>query len=358
MHQDQWLRTRPGRVTGRFSKNNNPYHLNLLHGRLTPSGQPTAVSQSTATVQIPQPNVVPGTSGRKLRITALTIAPVIVIVGAVLYFLLVPGNTPPVPTATPPPPPTPTAGPSNPPPPPAAPVALIGVGETHTPSPTATPEPTSTPVPTPTPYPIQPTYTPLPTITPIPTPTPLPTITPIPTPTLLPTSTLSPTATPTSTPLPTATLVPTATFTATPEPTATDTPTPTQTPTPVPTATPTLIPTPVPILPDLVVGPVSASSETPAIWEEVAFTASVSNQGTASSGEFSVGLYDGDEIIDGRKVGGLTSNCAKEVTLVWRAEVVPRPLSIIVDRDNRIAESGEGNNSLSVCACGNTGTHL
>ena len=42
---------------------------------MTPSGQPTAVSQSTATVQIPQPNVVPGTSGRKLRITALTIAP-------------------------------------------------------------------------------------------------------------------------------------------------------------------------------------------------------------------------------------------------------------------------------------------
>ena len=95
----------------------------------------------------------------------------------------------------------------------------------------------------------------------------------------------------------------------------------------------------------MVVGPVSAHSESPAIWEEVAFTTSVNNQGTASSGEFTVGLYDGAEILDERTVGGLVSNAAKEVTLVWRAEVAPRPLSIVVDRDNRVSESDESNNS-------------
>ena len=243
------------------------------------------------------------------------------------------------------------SGPSLPLPPTSVPatvpvVAALPVIETPTPTPTAEPSPTATPPPTvtpttivahventPTPYPVQPTYTPLPTSTPWPTLTPLPTSTP------------SPSATPTSTPLPTATPVPTATLTATPEPTATNTPSPTQTPTPVPTATPTPTPTRVPILPDLVVGPVSAISETPAIWEEVAFTASVSNQGTTSAGEFTVGLYDGDEILDERTVGGLVSNTAKEVTLVWRSEVASRPLSIVVDRDNRIAESDELNNS-------------
>lgn len=313
---------------------------------MTPSGQSTAVSQSTATVQIPQPNVVPGTGGRRLLIIALAIGSVVVLVGAVLFWWLVPGNAPPAPTATTPPsPPTLAARPSNPPPTPlAAPVALLGIGETPTPSPTVTPESTSTPVPTPTPYPVQSTYTPLPTSTLVPTPTPTPTSTPRPTPTLSPTSTPSPITILTSTPSPTASPVPIATLTATPMPTATNTPTPTHTPTPLPTATPTLTPTRVPILPDLVVGPVSAPSEAQAVWDEVVFIVSVSNQGTTSAGEFTVGLYDGNEIIDERTVGGLVSSTAKEVTLAWRAEAAPRPLSIVVDRDNRIAESDELNN--------------
>ena len=233
---------------------------------------------------------------------------------------------------------TPTATHSPVPAPTEAPVAVLIKPLEHT----ATPEQTSTVNPTPTPYPLQPTYTPLPTSTPIPAPTTLPTITPLPTPTPLPTSTPIPPATPTST------LVPTATLTITSVPTATYTPMPTLTPIPAPTASPTMTPTRVPILPDLVVGPVSVLPESPAIWDEVTFTTSVSNQGTTSAGEFTVGLYDGDETLYERTVGGLVSNTAKEVTLVWRAEVAPRPLSIVVDRDNRIEESGEQNNSRPV----------
>ena len=193
---------------------------------------------------------------------------------------------------------------------------------TFTPSPTATPEPTSTHVPTPTPYPKQSTYTPLPTNTPIPAPTPLPTSTP------------NPTSTPTATPLPTATLEPTAT----PIPTAT----------PVPTATPTLTPTPIPILPDLKLGSVSVSSETPAIWEEVSFTASVSNLGTAVAGEFTIGLYDGEQVLDERRVNRLIIDEVEEVTFVWRAEAQTRTLSVNIDQENRIVESDEGNNSATI----------
>ena len=238
----------------------------------------------------------------------------------------------PVPSSNLPPTSLPTIGPA---------VAALPPAETPTPTLTPEPSPTATPIPivavvddTPTPYPIQPTYTPLPTSTPWPTSTPLPTNTP------------SPTVTPTSTPSPTVTPVPTATFTATPVPTATNTPIPTPTFTPMPTATPTLTPTPIPILPDLVIGSVSAPPQAPAIWEEAPFVVTVNNEGTASAREFSVGLYDGEEIIDEREIGGLTSSDTKEVTLVWRAEASPRPLSIIVDRDNRIAEADEGNNSL------------
>ena len=203
---------------------------------------------------------------------------------------------------------------------------------TRAPAPIATPEATPTPVPTPTPYPIQPTFTPLPTSTPRPTPTHLPSSTP------------RPTFTPTRTPLPTATPQPTVTPTATPVPIATNTPTPAPTSTPVSTPTPT----PTPILSDLTVGSVSISTATPAIFEDMSFTASVSNLGTAPAGEFTVGLYDGDQVLDEHTIIRLISGGVEEVTLVWRAEAQARTLNVIVDPGNRISEYDYGNNSQSV----------
>ena len=235
---------------------------------------------------------------------------------------------------------------------------------THTPAPAAVPADTpapdstaiaiaiatvmserSTPVPPPSPTP---TVTPSPT--PTVTPTPTATFTPIPTPTFTPTPrpTFTPTPTATFTPTPTATFTPspTSTFTPSPTPTATPSPTPTLTPTPTPTFTPSPTPTPS-VRPDLAVGPVSTSSETPVVWEEVSFTVSVTNQGTAPSGEFRVGLYDGGEVLDKRKVNRLISDGVTEVTFVWRAEAAPRTLSVVVDGDNQIVESNENNNEVT-----------
>ena len=219
----------------------------------------------------------------------------------------------------------------------------------NTPSVAVVLEPTSTTIPTSTPRPVQPTptFTPLPTSTLMPTSTPVPTPTPYPiqsTFTPLPTSTPRPTSTPMPTSIPTTTPLPTAIPTATPVPTATNTPTPVPTPTPVHTRTPT----PVPILADLVVGPVSISSEIPAIYEEVSFTTSVSNLGTAVAGEFTIGLYDGEQVLDERRVNRLIIDEVEEVTFVWRAEAHTRTLSVNIDQENRIVESDEGNNSATI----------
>ena len=92
----------------------------------------------------------------------------------------------------------------------------------------------------------------------------------------------------------------------------------------------------------------SASSETPAIWEEVTFTTNVRNEGTAPAGEFTVSLYDDDVLLDERKVDRLIPDREAEITLVWRAESKAKTLSVVVNRDDRVIESYEGNNSSTV----------
>ena len=228
---------------------------------------------------------------------------------------------------------TPTATRSPVPGPTDTPVAALmkALEPTATPEPTSTAEPTSTPEPAPT---TQPTFTPLPTNTPRPTSTPVPTPTPYPvqsTFTPLPTSTPRPT----STPLPTNT--PTFVPTATPSPTATPPPS----PTPIPS--PTSTHTPIPELPDLVLDDVSASTDSPEVWEEVSLTVSISNFGVARAGKFSVGLSDGSSILDEHEIGALEVNETKSVTFTIRAETQARQLEVVVDSRDEIRETNEAN---------------
>ena len=92
----------------------------------------------------------------------------------------------------------------------------------------------------------------------------------------------------------------------------------------------------------------SISSETPTIYEEVSFTISVSNLGTAVAGEFTIGLYDGEQVLDERRVNRLIIDEVEDVTFVWRAEAHTRTLSVNIDQENRIVESDEGNNSATI----------
>ena len=245
-----------------------------------------------------------------------------------------------------PPPIFPTAPPQSFAPTPALPIALPLADDspTPTPTPTETPAPTSTPAATPTA-----TFTPTATATQTVTPTPTATPTVTPTATATPTATPTPTATftPTATPTPTVTATPIPTSTPTVTPTSTATPTPTVTATPTSTPTPTLTPTvtPIPIYPDLRLESVSASTQTPDIWEEVEFTARILNADVAPSGKFSVGLYDGGEALAQRSVLGLRPGEEREVTIIWRAEAQPRTLEVILDYDRLVPESDESNNS-------------
>ena len=220
----------------------------------------------------------------------------------------------------------------------------------------APPPATYTPVPLPTETPV-PTQTNTPAIAVVPeptstfTPTPVPTSTPTPTatPTPTPTNTPRPTWTPTWTPTPRPTWTPT--WTPTPSPTPSPTPTPTVTVIPTPTLTPTLTPTPTPtpapILADLVVDSLLVSPDTPEIWEEVSFTTSVRNEGTAPVGEFAVVLHDGSKPLDVLAVNGLIPGGEEEITLVWRAEAEAKTLTVAADLGNHIAESNERNNEMT-----------
>ena len=90
---------------------------------------------------------------------------------------------------------------------------------------------------------------------------------------------------------------------------------------------------------------VSASTETPRIWEEVEFTARILNADVAPAGKFTVGLYDGGEALAQKSVPSLRPGEEREVTITWRAEAQPRTLELILDYDRLIPESDESNNS-------------
>ncbi len=226
--------------------------------------------------------------------------------------------------------------------------AIIDPIATATPTPTATLTPAPVPTVTPTP---EPTHTSTPTLTPTATFTPTPTQTYTPVSQNTPTPTYTPTPVPTFTPTPTYTPTPTATptphNTPTPTPTATQVPipviisTPTFTPTPAPTSTPT----PVPLRADLTVEEVSFTPDNPDVWDEVTFTVDVRNIGLKDATDFTVGLYDGNRLLDEGEVSEeVPPSYRHRVNLVWRAEAGPRALAVVVDTEDRVPESNESNN--------------
>jgi cell division septation protein DedD len=165
-------------------------------------------------------------------------------------------------------------------------------------------------------------------------------------------------ATATRTPTLTATPTPTPMATPTPTPTATPTPTPTATPTPTPTATPTPTPTTTPLRP---IAPTATPTEGVAVSESgidlyplrvvlarclvatcltVPFDSAsvcVANGGDEDAGPFLVDVNQTQVVLDGVSSGVV--RCF-ELTIGGSA-------TVIVDADDRIAESNEDNNEKS-----------
>ncbi len=226
--------------------------------------------------------------------------------------------------------------------------AIIDPIATPTPTPTATLTPAPTPTVTPAPAP---THTSTPTLVPTATFTPTPTKTYTPVPQNTPTPTYTPTPVPTFTPTPTYT--PTPTVTPTPHNTPTPTPTATQVPIPVivstptftPTPAPTSTPTPIPLRADLIVEEVSFTPDNPDVWDEVTFTVDVRNIGLEDATDFTVGLYDGNRLLDESEISvPVPPSYRHRVSLMWRAEAKPLALAVVVDTGDSVPESNESNN--------------
>ncbi|WP_440945716.1 CARDB domain-containing protein [Methanosarcina sp. T3] len=99
------------------------------------------------------------------------------------------------------------------------------------------------------------------------------------------------------------------------------------------------------LLPDLAVEGVSWSPTTPEVGEEVTIAATVKNQGDAASGETALILYIDGSSVREWDVSGLSSGESSSVSYTW----VPTSkgsveLKAVVDEDNVVTESDEGNN--------------
>ena len=212
-------------------------------------------------------------------------------------------------------------------------------------------------------------------VEPSPTPTPASTAGPVaaavPTPTPTPTATATPTPTAKATATPTQT--PTATSSSTPEPS----PTPTVAPSPTATATPTLVPSPTPtpsptpIPPNLVpfqpeiwdaplvvsYGPAGTSQFPPPsgeafiVNEEVYLHWAIKNLSASPVTQpFQVGVWLDGEIIHSFPISGIGAQQVEHMLSVpiTVAAEGPHIFAIIVDLDNRIAETDEMDNIFAV----------
>ncbi|MQY81038.1 MAG: hypothetical protein GH158_02190, partial [Dehalococcoidia bacterium] len=96
--------------------------------------------------------------------------------------------------------------------------------------------------------------------------------------------------------------------------------------------------------PDLTVQMITSSPETPTFGDDVTFTATISNQGTAASGQCYVAYYIDDEYIDDEYVPPIDAGSSTEFTFIWAAEAGIHDITVVVDYKEQVNESDEGNN--------------
>jgi len=96
--------------------------------------------------------------------------------------------------------------------------------------------------------------------------------------------------------------------------------------------------------PDLTVQMITSSPATPTFGDDVTFTATISNQGTAASGQCYVAYYIDDEYIDDEYVPPIDAGSSTEFTFTWAAEAGIHDITVVVDYKEQVNESDEGNN--------------
>ena len=97
-------------------------------------------------------------------------------------------------------------------------------------------------------------------------------------------------------------------------------------------------------VPDLTIETITSSPATPSPGDEVTFTVTISNRGTATSGQCYVAYYiDGDYVAD-EYVSAIAPYASAEYTLNWAAEAGIHTFTAVADYKNKVSESDEYNN--------------
>jgi hypothetical protein len=102
------------------------------------------------------------------------------------------------------------------------------------------------------------------------------------------------------------------------------------------------------VLPDLLITVISFSNPTPKEGDDVKVTATLRNNGTAAAAGAFVAFYDGNSKFATVKVDPLPAGNSTPVTATWKAIKGAHQIRAVADPDNRLNESAEDNNALTV----------
>jgi len=96
--------------------------------------------------------------------------------------------------------------------------------------------------------------------------------------------------------------------------------------------------------PDLTVAMITSSPEAPTIGDEVTFSITISNQGTAASGQCYVAYYIDGDYLDHNYVPPIDPGASSQHSFTWTAETGMHVVKAVADYTQQISEIDEGNN--------------
>jgi|GEM_PF-3401797 len=102
------------------------------------------------------------------------------------------------------------------------------------------------------------------------------------------------------------------------------------------------------VLPDLIITVITFSNTAPREGDSVKVTATLKNNGTAASAGTTVAFYDGSARFANVKADPLSAGNSTQVVATWRAVKGTHQIKAAADPDNKVNESSDENNALTV----------
>ena len=96
--------------------------------------------------------------------------------------------------------------------------------------------------------------------------------------------------------------------------------------------------------PDLTIEAITSSPETPSLGDDVTFTVTISNRGTATSGQCYIAYYIDDGYVTNDYVSAIAPDASAEYTFTWAAEAGMHTFTAAADYKGQVSESDEYNN--------------